>query len=87
MQTTVLLLAENPYFGGITAHIRSILLALRNHPRLSFKVATFPGWSDDKSLIGSIRETDHGVEVLPMRWRGDWRVPESLGRGAVALQD
>ncbi|MBI5093404.1 MAG: glycosyltransferase [Candidatus Hydrogenedentes bacterium] len=79
----ILLLAESPYFGGITSHLLSILDAFRDSGRFEFVVATFPARRDDTTLIDAARERGVAVHVLAMASAWDWRVLRSLRRFAA----
>jgi glycosyltransferase involved in cell wall biosynthesis len=79
-QRTVLLLAESPYFGGITSHILSILKAFSKEDAFRFVVATLPGRRDDVTLIEAVEAMGHRVHVLPMSWPYDLRVVGALRR-------
>ena len=79
-QRTVLLLAESPYFGGITSYIISILKAFSTEDAFRFVVATLPGRRDDVTLIDQVEAMGHRVHVLPMAWPYDLRVVGALRR-------
>jgi glycosyltransferase involved in cell wall biosynthesis len=65
----VLHLAESPYFGGINAHIRSVVNAFREHDRVHIGVATLPGARADRWLFDALGGTE--VYELPMTSRFD----------------
>lgn len=66
----VLHLAESPYFGGIAAHIRSVVRAFRDRPGVTVSVATLPGRRDDRWLFDALGETN--VHEVPMAGRFDF---------------
>ena len=76
----VLLLAESPYFGGISSHILSIARAARFMPGFEIVVATLAGKGSDVFLVDTARATGVPVHVLPMSWTFDVRVVRSLRR-------
>ncbi len=78
----ILLLAESPYFGGITSHILSILDAFQAHAAhpYEFLVAAFPGRRDDTTLLDGCLARGIAVHSLPMAWTYDWRVAGALRR-------
>lgn len=76
----VLLLAESPYFGGITSHLFSILDAFKDRDDFDLVLATLPGRRDDATLLDWARKRGQPVHVLPMAWAYDPRVFAALRR-------
>lgn len=77
-QKRVLLLAESPYFGGITSHLLSILDGFERRRDFEFVLATLPGRREDATLLDWGRSHGVPVDVLPMAWAYDIRVLEAL---------
>ncbi|MCC6145891.1 MAG: glycosyltransferase, partial [Candidatus Hydrogenedentes bacterium] len=74
----VLLLAESPYFGGITSHLLSIVDALSNDPNIALTIATLPGRRDDNALGEALAARGRALHVLPMSGSFDQRVIQRL---------
>lgn len=81
--TRILLLAESPYFGGITTHLLSILDAFRDSTQYEFVVATFPPKRNDTTLIDEARKRGYAVRVFAMSCAWDLRVLRALRRFVV----
>ncbi|NUM53658.1 MAG: glycosyltransferase family 4 protein [Candidatus Hydrogenedentes bacterium] len=80
----VLHLAESPYFGGINAHICSVVRAFRDRPGVTISVATLPGVHADRWLFDVLGEKY--VYELPMASRFDFSVTKRL-REYVAREE
>lgn len=78
--TRILLLAESPYFGGITTHLLSILDAFRDSAQFEFLIATFPPKHKDTTLIDEARTRGVVVRVFAMSHTWDLRVLRALRR-------
>ena len=70
----ILLVADNPYTGGVTSHILSILAAMRGQRRFEFLVACFPGRNEDAALIRAAERLGTHVHVFTMAHPFDIRV-------------
>lgn len=62
-------LAESPYFGGINAHIASVVRAFARNMSVSIQVATLPGRREDRWLFDTLGEAN--VHEIPMASRFD----------------
>ena len=80
----VLLLVDNPYLGGVTSHVLSILTAMAGHEEFEFLTACFPGWRADTTLLESAERLGLKVHVFPMRFRFDPRVAGAVRRFIIA---
>ena len=67
----VLLLAESPYFGGITSHLVTLAAGLRAGGSVSPLLATLPGRSADRTLFDRAACCGMDVIEVPMRGRFD----------------
>lgn len=62
----ILLIADNPYMGGVTSHVVSIFSAMRGG-RFEFWTACFPGRNEDTALLDAAEGLGITVHVFPMR--------------------
>lgn len=76
----ILLLADNPYVGGITSYLHSVLTALAQDDRFELITASFPGRGGDRTLIVKANEAGASVHVIPMAWNFDPRVVKTFRR-------
>lgn len=79
-RTTVLLLAESPYFGGITTHLLAILDAFQEDRGVRILPATLPGRRRDTAFIDGVRARGLTPIVLPMTHALDTGVLGALRR-------
>lgn len=79
----VLLLADNPYLGGITSYILSVLTALRDDERFELVPACFPGQSHDVTLFEKAKHLGIKVHPLPMSGTFDFTVFGTLRKYLV----
>jgi glycosyltransferase involved in cell wall biosynthesis len=77
MPIRVLMLAENPYMGGITSHILTALHAFKDDPGIRLIPATLPGLRPDNTLVDAAASAGFHVQTFRMTHRFDPRV---LGR-------
>lgn len=80
MPIRVLMLAENPYMGGITSHILTALHAFRDDPEVELVPATLPNLRADTTLVDAAAAAGFAVHVFPMAHRFDPRVSGRLRR-------
>ncbi len=77
----LLVLAESPYFGGITSHLLALLEGFRAHPQgIELVLATLPGRGTDTTLLDVARARGHEIRLLPMACPYDARVLLRLRR-------
>ena len=81
----VLLLAESPYFGGITSHLVALSAGLRAGAAVDPLLATLPGRNPDRTLFDRAAACGMDVIEVPMRGRFDPRVVSRL-RGLAREQ-
>lgn len=74
MPLRVLVLADNPYFGGATSHILSIASVFRGNEEFEFCVGALPGWHEDNALVRAAERMGVRVHLFPMANRVDARV-------------
>lgn len=74
----VLILADNPYFGGPTTHILALLDAARTHRPVDYQLAVFPGRNADRTLIDRAHDSGLDVHELPMAHTYDLNVISHL---------
>ena len=75
----VLLLADSPYFGGITTHLMSIARSMAGSP-FEICMATLPGRRDDIALIDACRRETIPVREFQMAYAFDVAILPQLRR-------
>jgi len=78
----VLLLADSPYFGGITTHLMSIARAMAGSP-FEVCMATLPGRRDDIALIDACRRENIVLHEFQMAHALDVAILPQLRRYVV----
>lgn len=78
MARRVLLLADNPYFGGVTAHLLAVIDAFAARNDIDLELAVLPGRSNDATLIDAAKDRGCPVHTIPMRHRFDPAAIRSL---------
>jgi len=79
MSRRVLVLADNPYMGGITSHVLSIVDAFRNRDDFEIVPATFPALNNpDRTLFDRCAERGVECHEIAMAHRFDWGVRRRL---------
>jgi glycosyltransferase involved in cell wall biosynthesis len=78
MVQKILLLAENPYFGGINAHLLAVLDAFRDHEDFTLVPASLPGLKDDTTFLDAAEALGYAVHVFPMAHRFDVRAVKAM---------
>ncbi|MCX5772463.1 MAG: glycosyltransferase family 4 protein [Candidatus Hydrogenedentes bacterium] len=78
----VLLLADSPYFGGITTHLMSIARSMAGSP-FEICMATLPGRRDDTALIDACRREKTPIHEFRMSHAFDLAVLSQLRRHVV----
>ncbi len=73
----VLHVADNPYMGGITSHILSVVEAFRDRQDFTVHAAVLTGRTNDRALFERAAAAGCPVHEIPMAWTFDARV---LGR-------
>ena len=66
----VLLLAESPYYGGITSHLLSLARAMADSP-FDVRLASLPGRRDDNSLVDLC--CNQGIQLHQFQMDGAFR--------------
>jgi glycosyltransferase involved in cell wall biosynthesis len=75
----VLLLADSPYFGGISTHLMSIVRSMSGSP-FEICLATLPGRRDDTALIDACRNEHRPIHEFEMAHAFDVAILPQLRR-------
>lgn len=74
----IMMLTENPLYGGITTYLLNVAAALKDDDRFELFLTSLPAWEGDPVLIKGAAKLGHQVHVFPMAGTFDIRVLAKL---------